>query len=63
MIWKGFRRGLDCAIALVFTLAPASAQFVPNHYILLLDDPPVTSRFMTREQLGTRSGRGVPHAN
>ncbi|HUI77922.1 MAG TPA: S8 family serine peptidase [Bryobacteraceae bacterium] len=51
MLLKAFRRGLDCAIAVAFTLVPLSAQFVPDRYILLLEDPPVTSRFATREEL------------
>jgi minor extracellular serine protease Vpr len=49
MILKGFRRGFKGAIALAFTLLPLSAQFIPNRYILLLEDPPVTARFATRE--------------
>lgn len=51
MILKGFRTGLQYAIAVAFTLLPVSAQFVPDRYILLLDDPPVTGRFATREQM------------
>jgi minor extracellular serine protease Vpr len=51
MILKGFRRGLNSAIALACTLVPVSAQFVPDHYILLLEDPPVTARFATREEM------------
>jgi minor extracellular serine protease Vpr len=51
MILKGFQSILIYIIAVAFTLVPASAQFVPNHYILLLDDAPVTSRFATREEM------------
>jgi uncharacterized protein (TIGR03437 family) len=32
---------------------PQPAQFVPNQYILLLEDPPVAARFVSREQLQT----------
>ena len=32
---------------------PHAAQFVPNQYILLLEDAPVAARFVSREQLQT----------
>ncbi len=42
---------LKCGIAVILSAAPAFAQFAPNRFILLLEDPPVVSRFAKREQL------------
>jgi minor extracellular serine protease Vpr len=39
------------AIPFVFCVAPLFAQLAPNRYTLLLEDPPVASRFARREDL------------
>jgi len=44
-------RALKCAIPFTFFLLPGFAQFVPNRYTLLLDDPPVASRFQARAEM------------
>ena len=36
---------------------PGLAQFVPNRYTLLLEDPPVSSRFVSREEMGTQAAQ------
>jgi len=35
---------------------PQPAQFIPNQYILLLEDAPVSARFVSREQMQTAAG-------
>ena len=47
-------RGLYCALfSLVLGGFPSFAQFVPNRYTLLLEDAPVSSRFVSREAMRT----------
>jgi minor extracellular serine protease Vpr len=48
-------------IPVILCALPAFAQFVPNRYILLLEDPPVASRFETRAQM--QSAAGVQYRN
>ena len=49
-------RALYCALfSLVLGTVPGFAQFVPNRYTLLLEDAPVSSRFVSREAM-----RGSP---
>ena len=49
-------RTLSCALfSLVCGAFPSFAQFVPNRYTLLLEDAPVSSRFVSREAM-----RGSP---
>src|SRR2546425_12490346 len=43
------------ASCLLFAVVPAGAQFVSNRYTLLLEDPPVSSRFVSREQMRTQA--------
>ena len=38
--------------------APQPAQFIPNQYILLLEDAPVSARFVAREQMRTAAALG-----
>src|SRR5579862_8557828 len=45
-----FRRFLSCIFLLACGL-PVGAQVVPNHYTVLLEDPPVASRFQSREEM------------
>ena len=45
-------RALYCALfSLVLGGFPGFAQFVPNRYTLLLEDAPVSSRFVSREAM------------
>jgi len=44
-------KALRCAIPFFFSILPGFAQFVPNRYTLLLEDPPVASRFQKREEM------------
>ena len=45
-------RTLSCALfSLVCGAFPSFAQFVPNRYTLLLEDAPVSSRFVSREAM------------
>jgi uncharacterized protein (TIGR03437 family) len=45
-------RALFCAAAsLVFAVAPGFAQFARNRYALVLSDPPVATRYVTRESM------------
>jgi minor extracellular serine protease Vpr len=47
-------RALCCALfSLVLGAFPGFAQFVPNRYTLLLEDAPVSSRFVSREAMRT----------
>ena len=47
-------RALCCALfSLVLGAFPSFAQFVPNRYTLLLEDAPVSSRFVSREAMGS----------
>jgi uncharacterized protein (TIGR03437 family) len=47
-------RALHCALfSLVLGGFPGFAQFVPNRYTLLLEDAPVSSRFVSREAMRT----------
>lgn len=39
------------ALILILSSVPALAQFIPNRYILILEDPPVASRFASRDEL------------
>lgn len=40
-------------IAVVLCVMPALAQFVPNRYTLLLEDPPVAARFTSRAEMAS----------
>src|SRR5579871_250290 len=40
-------------IAFVLCVMPALAQFVPNRYTLLLEDPPVAARFTSRAEMAS----------
>jgi minor extracellular serine protease Vpr len=42
------------AILLCFTFFPAAGQTIPNHYTLILDDPPAAQRFSSREAMRTK---------
>jgi minor extracellular serine protease Vpr len=42
---------------LLFSAIPAVAQFEPNRYTVLLEDPPVSARFPRREQMQTPAAR------
>src|SRR5579871_6212989 len=44
-------------ILVFLTAFPVWAQFAPNRYILLLQDPPVAARFASREEMNSASGR------
>ena len=47
-------RALSCALfSLVCGASPSFAQFVPNRYTLLLEDAPVSSRYVSREAMRT----------
>ncbi len=49
---------LAVGTSLLFLLAiPGQAQFVPNRYTLLLEDPPVSSRFVSRDQMRTQAAQ------
>jgi len=54
-------RKLSLATAAVSILlaaaTPGLAQFVPNRYTLLLEDPPVSFRFGSREEMGTQAAQ------
>jgi uncharacterized protein (TIGR03437 family) len=57
-----FRRNstwaLSCAIASLFLgVAPGFAQFARNRYALVLSDPPVASRYVTRESMAAAEAR------
>ncbi len=43
--------GWKCALSFVLFVLPGFAQFVPDRYTLLLDDPPVASRFQGRAEM------------
>jgi minor extracellular serine protease Vpr len=45
------RRSFIRAIPVVLSVLPAWAQFIPNRYTLLLEDPPVASHFQRREEI------------
>ena len=56
MALRRVKRGLLCVSFLslaAWAQAPQPAQFVPNQYILLLEDAPVSARFVSREQMRT----------
>ena len=53
------RKALPSAIPFLFSILPVFAQFVPNRYILLLEDPPVASRFQKREEM--QSGPAIAY--
>ncbi|GEM_PF-277700 len=42
-----------CVIPILLLAVPGFAQLVPNRYTLLLEDPPVASRFQSRAQMQT----------
>jgi minor extracellular serine protease Vpr len=46
-----FKGLIKQAIPLIFCVLPSFAQFVPNRYTLLLDDPPVAARFQARAEM------------
>ena len=48
-----FKGLIKQAIPFVFCILPCFAQFVPNRYTLLLDDPPVAARFQGRAVMET----------
>ena len=55
---SSFRNALSVAAAASFLLisaTPGTAQLVPNRYTLLLEDPPVSSRFVSREAMQTQA--------
>ena len=67
MALRRVKRGFLCVPCLFLSwmvAAPVSAQppqatqFVPNQYILLLEDAPVSARFVSREQMQTAAALG-----
>jgi uncharacterized protein (TIGR03437 family) len=49
---------ITAAVSFLLVAAmPALAQFVPNRYTLLLEDPPVSSRFVSREEMRTQAAQ------
>src|ERR1041385_6250613 len=59
-VWRimSLSRSLFTVVAgayLVGAAVPGWAQFVPNRYTLLLEDPPVSSRFASREEMRTQA--------
>jgi minor extracellular serine protease Vpr len=48
-----FSAGLSLAgiLTIILVHSPASAQIIPNRYILILEDPPVSAKFSMREDL------------
>src|ERR1035437_5555104 len=53
-----FSWALFCAVAsLLIGAAPGFAQFARNRYALVLSDPPVASRYLTRESLAAAEAR------
>src|SRR5205823_2657997 len=48
-------RVMIAAVALSPLGVPAWAQFVPNRYTLILEDPPVSSRFVSRDAMRTQA--------
>ena len=53
---RAFAPVLYRLIPLILGALPAFAQFIPNRYTLLLDNPPVASRFETRAQMQSAAG-------
>ena len=50
--------GVTVAVSILLVSAtPGWAQFVPNRYTLLLEDPPVSSRFVSREEMRTQAAQ------
>jgi minor extracellular serine protease Vpr len=61
MALRRVKRGLLCVSFLALAAGaqtPQPAQFVPNQYILLLEDAPVSARFVSREQMRTAAAVG-----
>jgi uncharacterized protein (TIGR03437 family) len=59
MLKRPSGKALLAAIPFLISAFPSFAQFVPNRYMLLLEDPPVASRFQKREEM--RSAAGVAY--
>ncbi len=51
------RRVLSLAAFCLCTLSPGFAQIAPNRYALILEDPPVSSRISSRQELQSASAR------
>jgi uncharacterized protein (TIGR03437 family) len=67
MAIRSAKRALQCSsflllswtvVAPVPAQPPQPAQFIPNQYILLLEDAPVSARFASREQMRTAAAVG-----
>src|SRR5665647_1569776 len=58
MFAKRVSRTLLMLVAASATLTPGFAQYARNRYALILQDEPVASRFVTREQMHTAAADG-----
>ena len=55
MLSRSLFAGIAAASIILFLAVPGRAQFVPNQYTLLLEDPPVSSRFVSRDAMRTQA--------
>jgi len=61
MALRRVKHGLLCVVFLSLAAGaqtPQPGPFVPNQYILLLEDAPVSARFLSREQMRTAAAVG-----